>query len=603
MKYACEAHRRQKKRCPADCINRINHAKMMGKDISGKSKHHHHHHHHSKKSGSKKIKIKSPSSVGIVRDPSTTTGHLASGVVGTARSAPSDPRRVMWASAPLGGGVGMYTGTSFAPSPLASFGNFGPLSSEEASDSESGSSPIMPSGSTWDMRDEASHLSAPAALDYRLHPTKSEESVDAFLSETGSGQWDYGLDWEDLSWSSQCEGFLEKDASDVWESLEAWDDLKSGTHWETSKPSCTCSAAGKCDKCAAKSFVMGFISDDGTEHDTAAGATSQIQQQLQQQTLPQRPNAPLINATAGGLTSQLLRSVANGFQPSQRDPQREMHYANTVISRAISKPPQPEPQPTGATSSAEGDPIWNVSEADLGTQIKRDLPVGPTSLRWLISNIVLTRETLERWISEPHFNKLLQGYYVRVRIGEIAAQAAPGTEPATVVPVFRIAQIAQVQDGCFVPYRLQHDETTKGLVLQVGGSSRRVFGLLSVSNQLPTSREFERWEEEMLRSKTALPLEEVKERLELLYAMHLRHNPAAAATLASAAANVQKVLATPSLSPSSLVIPMQQQPQASSTSSTPTTSPRMPALRSPPAMTVQPILINGEPLAQQTLSS
>jgi len=103
----------------------------------------------------------------------------------------------------------------------------------------------------------------------------------------------------------------------------------------------------------------------------------------------------------------------------------------------------------------------------------------------LIPRIIVTRDMLVRWIDEPYFNRLVQGFFVRVKVGEYSE-----------TNVYRLAMIDEVQD-CFHNYSISKGHTNKGLSLQVGASNKKVFPIVAISNQSPTEYDFRTWQDEM----------------------------------------------------------------------------------------------------------
>jgi len=122
----------------------------------------------------------------------------------------------------------------------------------------------------------------------------------------------------------------------------------------------------------------------------------------------------------------------------------------------------------------------------------------------VLPKILVTRDMLERWLKEPYFNRLVQGCFVRVRIGEYLE-----------TPVYRIASIDQVRDSCFFNYNLNQSQTTKGLALQVGDSSK-VFPIDAISNQPPTESDIRNWQEDMEKSNIDFDRNEVLQKEEIV---------------------------------------------------------------------------------------
>jgi len=146
----------------------------------------------------------------------------------------------------------------------------------------------------------------------------------------------------------------------------------------------------------------------------------------------------------------------------------------------------------------------------------------PTRLKDLLPPILLTRDLIERWLSEPHFDQLVQGFYVRVRIGEYMDTS-----------VYRIAKIDEVISRAFFAYNLGHQQTTKGVVLTIG-SGKKTFSLLSVSNKPPTEGDIQQWEEECIKLRLDAPTDEtVKQREDILRVMNLKYPPKVSSTFVS----------------------------------------------------------------------
>jgi len=129
-----------------------------------------------------------------------------------------------------------------------------------------------------------------------------------------------------------------------------------------------------------------------------------------------------------------------------------------------------------------------------------------------LPKILLTREMLERWLHEPYFNRLVQGCFVRVKLGEYKD-----------TPVYRIAHIEEVQDNCFFSYTLSKEQTTKGLALQVGASSRKVFAIAAISNSPPTDSDLRTLQEEMEKSNICLDPAEVQQKEEIVRVLHIKY--------------------------------------------------------------------------------
>jgi len=110
------------------------------------------------------------------------------------------------------------------------------------------------------------------------------------------------------------------------------------------------------------------------------------------------------------------------------------------------------------------------------------------------------------------FNHLVKGCFVRVKLGDYLRQ-----------PVHRIAHIDEVFDTCYFAYNLNRMQTTKGLSLQIGGSSKKTFPLLAISNQSPTEEDLRRWQEEMEKSGVILDHLELKQKEEIVRVLNINY--------------------------------------------------------------------------------
>jgi len=130
-----------------------------------------------------------------------------------------------------------------------------------------------------------------------------------------------------------------------------------------------------------------------------------------------------------------------------------------------------------------------------------------------LPKILLTRDMIERWLSEPYFNRLVKGCLVRVQIGEYMGS-----------PVHRIANIEEVVDTCYFPYPLSRGgQTTKGLSLQFGPMHKKTFPLLAISSHPPTDQDYRTWHEEMERSGLILDPLELQQKEEIVRVLHIKY--------------------------------------------------------------------------------
>jgi len=153
------------------------------------------------------------------------------------------------------------------------------------------------------------------------------------------------------------------------------------------------------------------------------------------------------------------------------------------------------------------------SAGETGMQERRNsFSMDLEQAKCLLSKILVTREMLERWLSEPYFNRLVKGCFVRVRIGEFDD-----------APIYRLAHVDEAIDDYFTTYTLEREQTTKGLTLQVGSSAKKTFPIMAISNRLPVDSDFKNWLEEMEKSGLSLNPQDVQEREEILRVLHLKY--------------------------------------------------------------------------------
>jgi len=154
----------------------------------------------------------------------------------------------------------------------------------------------------------------------------------------------------------------------------------------------------------------------------------------------------------------------------------------------------------------------NPSEADLEARGAQYLASAALQLMGMLPKILVTRDMLERWLNEPYFNHLVKGCFVRVKIGDYM-----GT------PVHRIAHIDEVYDGCYFAYNLSRMQTTKGLSLQIGTSSKKTFPLLAISNQPPMEDDLRKWQEEMEKSSLFPSPLELQQKEEIVRVLNINY--------------------------------------------------------------------------------
>lgn len=99
-----------------------------------------------------------------------------------------------------------------------------------------------------------------------------------------------------------------------------------------------------------------------------------------------------------------------------------------------------------------------------------------------LNKIRLSRHKMERFVHLPFFDRVVQGCFVRIGIGNNNGK-----------PVYRVAEISGVCETGKI-YQLGGTRTNKGLKLR-HGAQERVFRLEFVSNQEFTDSEFFKWKE------------------------------------------------------------------------------------------------------------
>ncbi|XP_076175813.1 RNA polymerase-associated protein Rtf1 [Ptiloglossa arizonensis] len=118
-----------------------------------------------------------------------------------------------------------------------------------------------------------------------------------------------------------------------------------------------------------------------------------------------------------------------------------------------------------------------------------------------LNKIRLSRHKMERFVHLPFFDRVVQGCFVRIGIGNNNGK-----------PVYRVAEISGVCETGKI-YQLGGTRTNKGLKLR-HGAQERVFRLEFVSNQEFTESEFFKWKETCALQGISMPtFEEVEQKL------------------------------------------------------------------------------------------
>ncbi|XP_014469395.1 PREDICTED: RNA polymerase-associated protein RTF1 homolog [Dinoponera quadriceps] len=118
-----------------------------------------------------------------------------------------------------------------------------------------------------------------------------------------------------------------------------------------------------------------------------------------------------------------------------------------------------------------------------------------------LNKIRLSRHKMERFVHLPFFDRVVQGCFVRIGIGNNNGK-----------PVYRVAEISGVCETGKI-YQLGGTRTNKGLKLR-HGAQERVFRLEFVSNQEFTDSEFLKWKETCALQGISMPtFDEVDQKL------------------------------------------------------------------------------------------
>ncbi|KAK2587251.1 hypothetical protein KPH14_002988 [Odynerus spinipes] len=118
-----------------------------------------------------------------------------------------------------------------------------------------------------------------------------------------------------------------------------------------------------------------------------------------------------------------------------------------------------------------------------------------------LNKIRLSRHKMERFVHLPFFDRVVQGCFVRIGIGNNNGK-----------PVYRVAEISGVCETGKI-YQLGGTRTNKGLKLR-HGAQERVFRLEFVSNQEFTESEFFKWKETCALQGISMPtFDEVEQKL------------------------------------------------------------------------------------------
>lgn len=147
-----------------------------------------------------------------------------------------------------------------------------------------------------------------------------------------------------------------------------------------------------------------------------------------------------------------------------------------------------------SASSASPRRRRSVSSEDEAVKREKQRRKREISSRVQLSRIRLSRFKLAKFVHAPQFAKWVVGCFVRIGIGNNAADGKP---------VYRVAEIVDVCETA-KEYTLDKTRTNKGLKLR-HGENDRVFRLAFISNQDFSESEFLKWLEAMKQTGKPLP--------------------------------------------------------------------------------------------------
>lgn len=142
---------------------------------------------------------------------------------------------------------------------------------------------------------------------------------------------------------------------------------------------------------------------------------------------------------------------------------------------------KPTSQRRSSTSESRDSDSDNDKKSITSSKARPKKPVY-ISTKEDLNKIRLSRHKMERFVHLPFFDRVVQGCFVRIGIGNNNGK-----------PVYRVAEISGVCETGKI-YQLGGTRTNKGLKLR-HGAQERVFRLEFVSNQEFTDSEFFKWKE------------------------------------------------------------------------------------------------------------
>ncbi|CAH0381652.1 unnamed protein product [Bemisia tabaci] len=170
-------------------------------------------------------------------------------------------------------------------------------------------------------------------------------------------------------------------------------------------------------------------------------------------------------------------------------------YSDDSASDSDEKPKSSSSkQPSKIRARSSSSSSRSSSDSDSSrASIKKERKIEFISKREELNQIRLSRHKMEQFVHLPFFNRVAQGCFVRIGIGNNLNGK----------PVYRVAEIIGVVETAKI-YQLGGTRTNKGLRLR-HGAQERVFRLEFISNQEFTDSEFMKWRETCALQGISLP--------------------------------------------------------------------------------------------------
>ncbi|KAK0092099.1 hypothetical protein PV326_002205 [Microctonus aethiopoides] len=237
-----------------------------------------------------------------------------------------------------------------------------------------------------------------------------------------------------------------------------------------------------------KSHAMSLLKQRREERKEREEKEKQRMEQQQQQSKDEEEE--LEDDHKGGNKTKLKASDIYSDDSGSSDSGEEEEPPKTTVNRR--------------SSASSGESRDSDSDADKksvsSTKVKPKKPIYVNTKEDL-NKVRLSRYKMERFVHLPFFDRVVQGCFVRIGIGNNNGK-----------PVYRVAEISGVCETGKI-YQLGGTRTNKGLKLR-HGAQERVFRLEFVSNQEFTESEFFKWKETCALQGISMPtFEEMEHKL------------------------------------------------------------------------------------------